>query len=134
MSGTTKMPRSCRCLWASGVVGPLAPSTTTFALMLGAFSIAICFSSAAGIRIAPAERSAHLQRLAGDDSRRRVPDMHAVGVHHPRHDLLIGVDVGRGDVLLGADRVDDFRDVAAGEGFELAAGHPRGIADDTAFP
>ena len=31
----TKMPRSCRCLCASGVVGPLAPSATIRALMIG---------------------------------------------------------------------------------------------------
>ena len=39
MSGITKTPRSCRILCASGVVGPLAPSVTIFALILGAFSI-----------------------------------------------------------------------------------------------
>ena len=50
MSGTTKTPRSCRCRCASGVVGPLAPSTTIFALMAGALSIVIWFSSAAGMR------------------------------------------------------------------------------------
>jgi hypothetical protein len=49
-----------------------------------------------------------------------VPDVHAVGVHHPGHHLLVGVDVWSGDVLLGTDRVDDFGDVAAGECFELA--------------
>jgi hypothetical protein len=49
-----------------------------------------------------------------------VADVHRVGVHHPRHDLIVGVDVGRGDVLLGADRVDDLGDVAAGQRFELA--------------
>ena len=45
--------------------------------------------------LAAAERSAELERLAGDDRRRRVADVHGVGVHHPRHDLLVGVDVGR---------------------------------------
>jgi hypothetical protein len=61
----------------------------------------------------PAERSP-FQRLPGDDRRRRVP-VHAVGVHHPGHDLLVRVHVGCGHVFLGADRVDDFRDVAARE-------------------
>ena len=47
----TKTPRSCRILCASGVVGPLAPSVTIFALIVGAFSVVIWFSSAAGIRM-----------------------------------------------------------------------------------
>ena len=80
---------------------------------------------AAAGRLAAAERSAHLDRLAGDDRRRGVADVHAVGVHHPRHDLVVGVDVGRGHVLLRADGVDDLRDVAARERLELAARHPR---------
>ena len=88
---------------------------------------------AAAGRLASAERAAHLDRLAGDDRRRGVADVHAVGVHDPRHDLIVGVDVGRRDVFLGADRVDDLRDVAAGERLELAAGHARGVADDAAL-
>ena len=50
-----------------------------------------------------------------------MADVHAVGVHHPRHDLIVGVDVGRGHVLLRTDGVDDFRDVPSGERLELAA-------------
>ena len=70
---------------------------------------------------AAAERAAHLERLAGDDRRLRVADVHRVGVHDPRHDLLVGVDVRRRDVLFRADRLDDFGDVAARERLELAA-------------
>ena len=88
---------------------------------------------AASGSLAPAERSAHLDGLARDDGRGRMADVHAVGVHDPRHDLIVGVDVRRGDVLLGADRVDDFRDVAARQRLELAAGHPRRVADDAAL-
>ena len=44
-----------------------------------------------------------------------VADVHGVGVHEPRHDLLVGVHVGRRHVLVGSDRVDDFRRVAPGE-------------------
>ena len=51
---------------------------------------------------------------------------------HAMH-LVIGVDVRRGHVLFGSDRVDDFRDVAAGERFELAPGHACGVADDAAL-
>ena len=88
---------------------------------------------AAAGRLAAAERAAHLDRLAGDDRRRGVADVHAVGVHDPRHDLVVGVDVGRRHVLLGADRVDDLGDVAARQRFELAARHPRRVADDAAL-
>ena len=88
---------------------------------------------AAAGRFAAAERSAELDRLAGDHRRRRVADVHGVGVHHPRHDLLVGVDVGRRHVFLRADRVDDFRDVAARQRFDLALRHLRRIADDAAF-
>ena len=80
-----------------------------------------------------AERSAELQRLAGDDGSRRVADVHAVGVHHPRHDLLVRVHIGRGHVLLGTDRVDDLGDVAAGQRFELALRHRLRITDDPAL-
>ena len=83
---------------------------------------------------APAERSAHLDRLAGHHRGRRCGRRACcVGVHDPRHDLLVGVDVGRGHVLLGADRVDDFGDVAARERLELALRHLRRIADDAAL-
>ena len=85
---------------------------------------------AASGRLAPSERAAHLDRLAGDDRRLGVADVHAVGVHDPRHHLLVGVHVRRRHVLLGADGVDDLGDVAAGQRFELAPRHPRRIADD----
>ncbi len=60
-------------------------------------------------------------------------DVHAVGVHDPRHHLLVGVDVRRRDVLLGTDGVDDLGDVAARQRLELAARHLRGVADDAAL-
>ena len=88
---------------------------------------------AAPSRLAPPERSAQIHRLAGDDRGLGVADVHAVGVHHPRHDLLVGVDVGRRHVLLGADGIDDLGDVAPRERLELAARHPRRVADDAAF-
>ena len=78
---------------------------------------------AAAGRLAAAERSAHLDRLAGDDRRRAVADVHRVGVGDPRHDLFVGVDVGRRDVLVGADRVDDLGGVAARQRLELALRH-----------
>ena len=88
--------------------------------------------AAAGGLAAP-HRASELERLAGHNRRRRVPDVHGVGVHHPRHDLLVGVDVGRGHVFFRADRVDDLGDIAAGERFELALRHVCRIADDAAL-
>ena len=88
---------------------------------------------AAARRLAPPERPAHLDRLAGDDRRRGVADVHRVGVHDPRHDLFVGVDVGRRHVLVGADRVDDLGGVAARQRFELALRHLGRIANDAAL-
>jgi hypothetical protein len=62
-----------------------------------------------------------------------VADVHAVGVHDPGHDLGVGVDVGRGDVLVGADGIDDLGDVAARQRLQLAPRHPRRVADDAAL-
>ena len=61
------------------------------------------------------------------------PTCMRVGVHHPRHDLLVGVDVGRRDVFLRPDGVDDLGDVAAGQRFELAPRHLGRVADDAAL-
>src|SRR5215472_7067184 len=59
--------------------------------------------------------------------------VHAVGVHDPRHRLLVGVDVGCGHVLFRADGIDDLGDVTARQRLELPARHDVGIADDPAF-
>ena len=88
---------------------------------------------AAAGRFAPPQRAAHLDRLAGDHRGRGVADVHAVGVHHPRHDLVVGVDVRRGHVLVGTDGVDDLGDIAAGQRLELAARHAGRVADDAAL-
>ena len=88
---------------------------------------------AAAGRLVTAERAAHFERLPRHHRRRRVSDVHAVGVHDPRHHLLVGVDVGSGDVLFGTDGVDDFGNVAARERFELAPRHLGRIADDPAL-
>ena len=84
-------------------------------------------------RLAPALGSAQRHGLAGDDGCLGAADVHGVGVHDPRHDLFVGVDVWRRDVLVGTDRVDDLGDVAPRESFELALRHPRRVADDAAL-
>ena len=49
-----------------------------------------------------------------------MPGGHRVGVHHPRHGLLIGPHIGSGDVLVGADQGDQLRGVAPGQTLELS--------------
>src|SRR4051794_14391986 len=46
--------------------------------------------------------------------------VHRVRVEDPRHRLRVRADVGRGDVLLGADLVDDLRREPARHALELA--------------
>ena len=74
---------------------------------------------AAGGRLVAALGAAEADRLAGDDARDRVADVHRVGVHHPGHDLGVGVDVRRRDVLLGTDEDLDLGGEAAGQALQL---------------
>ena len=67
----------------------------------------------------PAERAAEADRLAGHDAQDGVAGVHRVGVHHPGHGLLVGADVGRGDVVRGTDQRHDLRGVAPGDALEL---------------
>ena len=83
--------------------------------------------------LAASARAAHVQRLAGYDGRHGLAHVHGVGVHHPRHRLLVGVDVGSGHVLLRADELDELSGVAAGQALQFAARHVLGIADDAAL-
>ena len=64
-------------------------------------------------RLTPAERAARTDRLAGDDLRHGDPLVHRIGVHEPRHHLLVGAHVGRHDVDPRADERDHLLHVAA---------------------
>src|SRR6266540_2974558 len=86
--------------------------------------------TAARSRLEPAERSAHVERLARDDAEHRVPLVHRVRVEDPGHDRPVGADVGSRYVLLGPDLVDDLRRVAARHLLELAAGELLRVAGD----
>ena len=88
---------------------------------------------AAGGRAVAADRPAERERLAGDDAEHRVADVHRVRVHDPRHHLGVGADVGRGNVLLGADLVDDLARVAPREPLLLAERERLRVADDAAL-
>src|SRR5208337_1705158 len=71
--------------------------------------------------------------LAGHDGGDGLAHVHGIGVHHPGHDLFVGVDVGGGNVFFGADEFDQFRGVAAGHALDLAHRHFVGIADHAAL-
>ena len=65
---------------------------------------------AAARRFAPADAAAQLDRFAGDDFRAGVADGDAVGVHDPGHRLLIGAQIGGGDIHARAeDRAKSLR-------------------------
>ena len=74
-----------------------------------------------------------LMRLAGDDRRDGLAHVHGVGIHHPGHDLLVGVDVGGGNVFFRPDEFDQFGGVAAGHALDFAHRHFVGIADHAAL-
>src|SRR5437667_331435 len=114
MSGITVTPRSRRIASASGVVGPFAPSATIVALMRSALSSRIWEPMAAG-------RAADDERLAGDDPRDGLALGHRVGIHHPRHRLLVGAKVRGRDVVVGSDHEHDLDGVPTRE--VLALGH-----------
>ncbi len=87
----------------------------------------------AGRRLLAPERAADRERLAGDDAQDGVALVHRVRVEDPGHHARVGADVGRGDVLLGADLVDDLARVTARQALELAARELLGVADHAAL-
>ena len=78
-------------------------------------------------------RPAQRHRLAGHHRRDRVARVHGVGVHDPRHHLLVGVHVRRRHVALRSDEVDDLRRVAPGQLFQFRVGQDVRVADHAAF-
>ena len=77
--------------------------------------------------------SADVDGLAGHARGHRLAHVHGVGVHHPGHDLFVGVDVGRGNVFFRADEFDQFGGVAPRHALELAHRHLVRIADHAAL-
>ena len=88
---------------------------------------------AAGRRLVAALGAAEADRLAGHDARDRVAGVHGVRVHHPGHDLGVGVDVRRRDVLLGPDEDLDLGEEPAGQALQLLLAELLGIDDDAAL-
>ncbi len=82
---------------------------------------------------AASARSANIDRLASNNSRDGLAHVHGVGVHHPGHDLFVGVDVRRGNVFFGADELNQFGGVAARHALQFAHRHFVRIADHSAL-
>jgi hypothetical protein len=84
--------------------------------------------------VAPAQGAAQLQGLAGHHGAVVLARMQGVvGVVDPGHGLLVGVEVGRRDVRVGADVVAQFVHEAAGDAPELGLAEALGIAHHPAF-
>ena len=71
-------------------------------------------------RLAPAERAAGGDRLAGDDLGDGPALVHGIGVHEPGHHLLVGAHVGRHHVGVRPDEGDHLLHVAARQRLQLA--------------
>src|SRR5262245_23177638 len=84
-------------------------------------------------RLASADAPAQLDRLAGDNLRTRVPDLHRVRVHDPGHGLLVGPHVRGHDVHPRADDRQDFLGVPAGQAFQFPLAHLGRVAGDPAL-
>ncbi|MPM51554.1 hypothetical protein SDC9_98303 [bioreactor metagenome] len=80
-----------------------------------------------------AQRAAQVHGLAGDHAGGGGTGVHGVGVHHPGHDLAVGVHVRRGDVLGGADHHADLAGVATRQAFQLRHGELARVHADTAL-
>ena len=76
---------------------------------------------------------AHGDRLIGHDSRLMLIRNRLVLIHHPRHCLRIGVDIGGRDVAIDADVRPERAHIGTGCVFEFPSGHLSRIADHPAF-
>ena len=78
-------------------------------------------------------RPAQADRLAGDDARHGVADVHGIRVHHPGHDLGVRVDVRGRDVLFRADEDLDLGEEPTGQRLELLLAELLRVDDDAAL-
>src|SRR5207253_4750467 len=109
--------------------GPtLFPSTTLFRSQMLEGGHRGQHAAAAG-GLGAALGTAYAKRLSSHDRRHRMAGVHADGVHHPGHDLGVGVDVGGRDVAVGPDHDTDLARIAAGEVLELVSAELFGIDD-----
>jgi len=96
-------------------------------------SVADGVQRAAGRRLLAPERPADRERLAGDHPEHGVTLVHRVRVEDPRHHRRVGADVGRRNVFLRPDLVDDLARVATRHALELRARQLLRVDDDAAL-
>src|SRR6202007_3295384 len=63
----------------------------------------------------------------------RLPHMHGIRVHDPRHRLFVGVDIRGGHIFFRPNKLNQFRGVAAGHALQLANRHLLGVANHAPF-
>src|SRR4029077_17378101 len=86
---------------------------------------------AAASGLASSSGSANVDGLAGYYRRHGLAHVHGIGIHHPGHDLFVGIDVGGGNVLLGANEFDQFGGVTTSHALDFTHRHFVRIADHT---
>ena len=89
-------------------------------------------NSAAG-GFAASARSADVDGLAGNARRHRLPHVHGVGIHHPRHDLFVGIDVRGRNIFFWSDEFNQFGSIAPRHALDFAHRHLVGIANYAAL-
>src|SRR5665213_1102970 len=106
----TKIPFSSRIESAAADVGPFAPSQTNFART---------------------QRTTHLDWLAGNNCGHRMAHVHRVRVHHPRHYAFVRVHVGRWNVGVRSESLDDADRVTTRQTLQFAHAHLERVANYT---
>src|SRR3989475_4516252 len=82
----------------------------------------------------PPERAPHLHRLPRHHGGHRMPVVHGVRVHDPRHHALVGIHVRRRHIRVRAEGLDDAGGVAARHPLELRHRHGGGVAHHPPLP
>src|SRR5205807_5204317 len=84
---------------------------------------------AAAGSLAASTGAADVDGLPRHHRRDCLAHVHGIGVHHPRHDLFVGIHVGRGNVFFRSDEFDQLGGVAPRHALDFAHRHFVRIAD-----
>ena len=77
------------------------------------------------------ERATNVHRFARDHTGRSGAGVHGIGIHHPGHDLAVGVHVGGRNVFAGANDDADLAGVAARQALQFCLRQGLGIDPNT---
>src|SRR5205823_10905173 len=77
----------------------------------------------------PPTRATDVDRFSGDDRSHRLPHVHGIGVHNPRHGLLVGVDVRSGNVFFRPNELEQFGGIPPGHALQFSHRHLVRIAN-----